>query len=103
MADQSMIFVKITFLKIEGEILFVGCGVFLAVVVITLPSGALNECQLDCTRSLPGEKRFQVLPVPLHLIGLSYCILSWRNLTDMVLFHTNGSFCCGCWKEVHLS
>lgn len=87
----------------ETEVVLMGCGVLLAVVVITLSSGALNECQLDCARSLPGEKRFQVLPVPLHLIGLSYCILSQRNPPAMALFRTNGPFCRGCWKEVHLS
>lgn len=39
-----------------------------AVAVITLSSGDLNECQLYCARSLPGEKRLQVLPVPLRLV-----------------------------------
>lgn len=64
-----MIFVKISVSKKkQTKILLVGYGVVVAVVVITLSSGALNECQLYCARSLPGEKRFQVLPVPLHLV-----------------------------------
>lgn len=89
--------------KKQTEVLLVGCGVVVAVVVITLSSRALNECQLYCVRSSPGEKRFQVIPVPLCFIQLSYCILSWRNSTDIVLFHTNGPFCYGCREEVHLS
>lgn len=37
--------------------MLVGCGVVVAVVVITLSPGALNECQLYCARSFTwGEE-----------------------------------------------